>query len=249
MPLEPDAYLTVVEAAERLRTSPQTIYRWCRAGRLGALKIGKEWRIPAGQLGRRREPAGPLPIDALLAGLVNESEHLLGFADDRSTLARLEAAFFEAAVKRGARLVYGRWEEPEAEVRRRLRPVISGAQGRPSSLHVVNFLKPYEEQGPQSAVQPLLREVERARADGLPCWFFDRCHSYFGYQLDRLTQYESAAHDRLLRQPALILCGYALTETPERPIPLLTALMGCHTGAVWFDGRHAVLQRPAGPAR
>ncbi len=38
-------FLTVAEVAEVLGLRPVTIYRWCRAGRLVSVKIGKEWRI------------------------------------------------------------------------------------------------------------------------------------------------------------------------------------------------------------
>ena len=39
-------FLDVGEVAALLRVRPVTIYRWCRAGRLAGIKIGKEWRIP-----------------------------------------------------------------------------------------------------------------------------------------------------------------------------------------------------------
>lgn len=38
-------YLTVAEAAELLRCSPQTIRRLVRAGRLPALRLGRDLRI------------------------------------------------------------------------------------------------------------------------------------------------------------------------------------------------------------
>lgn len=38
-------FLSVPEVAEVLGVRPVTIYRWCRAGRLASVKIGKEWRI------------------------------------------------------------------------------------------------------------------------------------------------------------------------------------------------------------
>lgn len=39
-------YLTSGEAAGRLRVSEETIRRWCRAGRLPTVKIGRAHRIP-----------------------------------------------------------------------------------------------------------------------------------------------------------------------------------------------------------
>lgn len=45
MPETMKEYLTVAEVAGVLGLNPVTIYRWCRAGRLASVKIGKEWRI------------------------------------------------------------------------------------------------------------------------------------------------------------------------------------------------------------
>ena len=37
--------LTITQAAKLLQVDPNTIYRWARAGRFPASKIGKEWRV------------------------------------------------------------------------------------------------------------------------------------------------------------------------------------------------------------
>ncbi|MGE5618067.1 MAG: helix-turn-helix domain-containing protein [Sphingomonadaceae bacterium] len=39
--------LTVQEVAAILKTTPATVYAWCRAGKLPAFKIGQQWRIRA----------------------------------------------------------------------------------------------------------------------------------------------------------------------------------------------------------
>ncbi len=41
----PEELLTVQEVAAMLRTTPATVYAWCRAGKLPAFKIGQQWRI------------------------------------------------------------------------------------------------------------------------------------------------------------------------------------------------------------
>jgi excisionase family DNA binding protein len=44
--IEPEL-ATPAEAAIELRTSVPTVKRWCREGRIGAIKLpGGEWRIP-----------------------------------------------------------------------------------------------------------------------------------------------------------------------------------------------------------
>jgi excisionase family DNA binding protein len=40
------------EAARRLNITRQTLTKYMREGRVRALKIGKEWRIPAGEFER-----------------------------------------------------------------------------------------------------------------------------------------------------------------------------------------------------
>ncbi len=40
-----ERYFTVEEVADRLKVSHMTVYRWIKAGQLGAYKIGGEFRI------------------------------------------------------------------------------------------------------------------------------------------------------------------------------------------------------------
>ena len=42
--------VTVREAANFLRISSRTVYRLIESGQLGAVRIGKQWRIPASDL-------------------------------------------------------------------------------------------------------------------------------------------------------------------------------------------------------
>lgn len=58
-PEEPEL-LTAEEAAAYLRVSIETIWRWCKEGRLPAFQIGRGWRI-------RRDRLEQL-IEALEAG-------------------------------------------------------------------------------------------------------------------------------------------------------------------------------------
>ena len=41
-----DGLLTAREAAGLLRISDESVYRLCRSGKLGAIRIGGLWRIP-----------------------------------------------------------------------------------------------------------------------------------------------------------------------------------------------------------
>lgn len=43
--MEPDVFLTVEEVARRMRVSKMTIYRLINATRLGAVRVGRSYRI------------------------------------------------------------------------------------------------------------------------------------------------------------------------------------------------------------
>lgn len=43
--MENQEYLTINEAAEKLKLAKVTIYRMARRGQLPAMKLGKAWRI------------------------------------------------------------------------------------------------------------------------------------------------------------------------------------------------------------
>jgi excisionase family DNA binding protein len=58
----PPRLLTTQEAAEFLRVSRATILRWCKAGQLPAVRIGRQWRIDMDQL--KRVLAGEVPLGA-----------------------------------------------------------------------------------------------------------------------------------------------------------------------------------------
>ncbi len=51
--------VTVREAANYLRISARTVYRLIESGQLGAVRIGKQWRIPYNDLPGREAVALP----------------------------------------------------------------------------------------------------------------------------------------------------------------------------------------------
>ncbi len=60
-----DNLVTVREAANYLRISARTVYRLIESGQIGAVRIGKQWRIPASDLpGREQLPGGPQTTEA-----------------------------------------------------------------------------------------------------------------------------------------------------------------------------------------
>ena len=129
------AFLTVAEVAELLGLQPVTIYRYCRAGRLASVKIGKEWRISRAaldellgrslrdELGRRddgEEPMHEVSLEThdlarrLLRQEAGESQDALALALE-GTCARMRERLvpligrtgFTALFRRALRLAQG----------------------------------------------------------------------------------------------------------------------------------------------
>jgi excisionase family DNA binding protein len=46
------AYLTPEEVAARFRVTPRTVRRWAAEGKLEAIRVGRQWRIPADAMER-----------------------------------------------------------------------------------------------------------------------------------------------------------------------------------------------------
>ncbi len=64
--------VTVREAADFLRISARTVYRLIESGQMGAVRIGKQWRIPVSELPGRDVIAGdPIPQSAKMVAQVN----------------------------------------------------------------------------------------------------------------------------------------------------------------------------------
>lgn len=55
-----DNLVTVREAASYLRISARTVYRLIESGQIGAVRIGKQWRIPAADLPGQEQIASPV---------------------------------------------------------------------------------------------------------------------------------------------------------------------------------------------
>jgi excisionase family DNA binding protein len=54
-----DNLVTVREAANYLRISARTVYRLIESGQIGAVRIGKQWRIPVSDLPGHESLATP----------------------------------------------------------------------------------------------------------------------------------------------------------------------------------------------
>lgn len=110
--------LTVEDVAERLGVGRVTIYRWCREGRLPCLKVGRGWRVrPEALEDFLRRSEVPATLAAQLQTFIQVPDSLIGIAQDRELLHRLDAAFFEVGAARGGLLVKFMGGEPDEDER------------------------------------------------------------------------------------------------------------------------------------
>ena len=63
--------VNVREAADFLRISARTVYRLIESGQMGAVRIGKQWRIPVSELPGRDEILGKPTVMAKTEPTVN----------------------------------------------------------------------------------------------------------------------------------------------------------------------------------
>ncbi len=52
-------YVTPEEVAARFRVTPRTVRRWAAEGKLEAVRVGRQWRIPVDALERLATAAAP----------------------------------------------------------------------------------------------------------------------------------------------------------------------------------------------
>ena len=57
-----DNLVTVREAANYLRIYARTVYRLIESGQIGAVRIGKQWRIPANDLPGHEQLSTQAPV-------------------------------------------------------------------------------------------------------------------------------------------------------------------------------------------
>lgn len=71
-----ETFLTVEDAAARLKVTPYTMRKWLRVGRVGGVKMGNMWRVPERALSALAESATTLRPIILADSSAPENEGL-----------------------------------------------------------------------------------------------------------------------------------------------------------------------------
>ena len=236
-------FVTAEETAEILRVTPNTVYRWCRSGRLQARKFGGQWRIDGSTLEglSYHAPTGnPVNLlDHILPHLNRGGEHLFVLGADEAAALRLQAAFLEAALREPNAAVYlGLWDESPAEATRRLRASLAPETEIGAKLHFVPLGEWYARSGLAGVLAEARATVAGSRKGSERIWATSYPQRFFGGNIERLLEYELAACEVLDGQPVIAFCTYEHTSNRQQLLRVASDLTGCHSGSIYFDGWH-----------
>src|SRR5437763_13845619 len=162
--------LSVDEVASYLGVGPITVYRWCRQGRLPALKVGKAWRIRRGALEDflRRSERGQSLVSRLNA-FFTVPDHVIAIAATLELLHRLDAAFFQVAEARDGMLI--KCYAGETASVDELRTALTRYGVDVARLEVAGRFRFIAEENPRSGrAQTLRRLLAAPETEGRPLW-------------------------------------------------------------------------------
>lgn len=234
-------FATAEETAELLRVALNTVYRWCRSGRLRARKFGRQWRIDRtaleglGYPGPRSKPADLL--NHILPHLNRDGEHLFALCADEAAALRLQAAFLEAALREPNAAVYLElWDESPAEATHRLRASLTPEMEIATKLRFLAMGECYARSALPGAVGEMEAMVTRSREADEHIWVTGFPQRFFGGNVERMVEYELAACEVLEGQPIVAFCTYEHISNRQHLFRAYFDLTGCHSGTIYFDG-------------
>ena len=236
--------LDVDEVSERLGVGRVTIYRWCREGRLPCMKVGKSWRIRREALEDfLRSSEMPTTLSGQLRAFVRVPDTLVGIAQSRELLHRLDAAFFRVGESRGGLLVKFHAGEPELG-EEGLREVLEEHGLQVRRLEKEGRFQFSEESDPASGRKAALERLITEESEmGRPIWAaFD-----WTAQVDvetALRQQEALAE--LADRQQIVVKTAVLEEVADKwsPETRRWAEMS-HSGTIWVSEGHVSLSRIA----
>ncbi|MDQ7097103.1 MEDS domain-containing protein [Desulfosporosinus sp. PR] len=231
--------LTVEEVAVFLRTTPNTIYRWLRSGKLPGVKLGKEWRIRKEVLDAKLAETTPmLKRQSLLDGIELKSNHMMAISSNEDDLLDLEAEFFKKGLALKQRLFKGCWWQNTDDVRQEL-----AARGVPieeleknNLLTIIDLAKKYETSGVQGPIQVWRDEATITNqlgysflwASGSPG--LESCGNF-----SNLIRFESLLDDTLAKLNVVGICPYLYNDAGKNGLNEFIELMKCHRNVMFYN--------------
>jgi excisionase family DNA binding protein len=233
--------LGVDAVAAYLAVHPMTVYRWCRDGRLPALKVGKSWRVarPALEAFVRRG-LRPRTLVGHLQAFLTLPDHVIGVATTPDVLHRFDAAFFQVGEARGGVLVKVYTGEPASEDDLRAAFTRHGlAVARLEEAGRLRFTKEADPRGGRAAT--LRRLLDEETGDGRPLWAaFDWVEDV---RLDAALRQQHEMREVIHERPAALATGVVERVMDDWSLAEQRRARHAHHGFVSLSATHAFLGR------
>lgn len=232
--------LTADEVARELGLRPTTIYQWCREGRLPAIKLGKEWRVRRTALDAFLEQSERRPtLVGQLRAFLTVPDHVLGIAEGRTLLHRLDAAYFQVGEARGALLV--KFTDGEAASTDMLRDELERYGLAARRLEAEGRMRFIPEADPLGDRGGALRTfVETAGDAGLIWVSFNWTERV---DLETTLRQEDAISTVVDSQPLVVKTALLQAVTDDWPPLAQRQAQDTHAGVIWLSERGLGLRR------
>jgi excisionase family DNA binding protein len=245
------SFISVSEAAEVLRSHPNTIYKMCRSGKLPAIKVGREWRIDKSQLDEyvkgRIVESEDISFEGLTT-LISANGHYLGVFTEKDSLEKFESSFlFKASQNESRSLFKGCWWQHPDDARQYLTAGGLDVKGLESKgrLVVKSLSKEFEKSDLVGAASLWLKattDALRAGYDGLVgCGSpsFDCCGTF-----PQLLEFEESLDTMLKGQPVSGVCSYHLNLGRPNAIARVLDLISLHDRFFMHSKEKFILAQP-----
>jgi excisionase family DNA binding protein len=233
--------LGVDAVAAYLAVHPMTVYRWCRAGRLPALKVGKSWRVTRPALEAFvRSGMRPRTLVGHLQAFLTLPDHVIGVATTPDLLHRFDAAFFQVGEARGGVLVKVYTGEPSSEGELRAAFTRHGLDvARLEEAGRFRFTKEADPRGGRAAT--LRRLLDEETGEGRALWAaFDWVQDV---SLDAALRQQRDMRAVIHERPAALATGVVERVMDDWSLADQRRARHAHQGFVSLSATHAFFGR------
>ncbi len=229
-----DELLEVSEVAAHLRVSEVTVYRWCREGQLPCLKICGSWRIRRGALRDfLRHAERSTTLVGQLRSFLRVPDNVLGIAQTRELMYRMDTAFFQVGEARGGTLVkfYGDHTRPSPD---ELRARLKGKGLKVARLEDEGRFRLVEESDPPGdRVENLQRVLAEEARNGHALWAsFDWMQDV---DLDKTLVRQEALTRFVGDRQVTVMTLLTEREADDWPPAVQRKAQTLHTSTVWIS--------------
>ena len=233
--------LGVDAVAAYLDIHPMTVYRWCRAGRLPALKVGKSWRVTRPALEEFvRRGQRPRTLVGHLQAFLTLPDHVIGVATTPDLLHRFDATFLQVGEARGGTLVKVYTGEPASADDLRTAFTRHGLEvARLEEAGRLHFEKEADPRGGRAAT--LRRLLDAETAEGRSLWAaFDWVEDI---SLDAALRQQRELREVVHERPATLATGVVERVMDDWSLAEQRRARHAHHGLISLSATHAFLGR------